>query len=224
MLPQVQVQTALPFQPLAADVAHEVLLHRVLDHVLLQRVLVRAPLVTVGTVHNFPFTLFRDESMINLILSGVRLKLISPRLLLLYLFMLPQVFVDFKRLITVLHITVVPLLFIMDHLMDPQGTTCGESFLAFVTLIGFLSCMNSLVIFQSSLHSECLSTCFTFERFLMSMVPSDVNVEVELFLKDFITALMWTFPIGTNVLRVHVPDTVLVQLCRRLKLLGTFLT
>ena len=46
----------------------------------------------------------------------------------------------------------------------------------------------------------------------MSMVPPDVNVEVELFLKDFITALMWTLPICTNVLRVHMPNTVLVQL------------
>ena len=136
----------------------------------------------------------------------------------------PQVFVDFKRLITVLHITVEPLLFIMDHLVDSQGTTCGESFLALVTLIGLLSCVYSLMIFQSSLHSESLSTCFTFKRFLMSMVPSDVDVEVELLLKDFITALMWTLPICTNVLGVHVPDTVLVQLCRRLELLWTLLT
>ena len=142
---------------------------------------------------------------------------------LVYLFVLPQIFVDFKWLITVFHITVEPLLLIMDHLMDPQGTTCGESFLAFFTLIGLLPCVYSLMIFQSSLHSECLSTCFTFKRFLMSMVPSDVNVEVELFLKNFITALMWTLPICTNVLRVHVPDTVLVQLCWRFKLLGTFL-
>ena len=124
--------------------------------------------------------------------------------------MLPQVFVDFKRLITVLHITAEPLLLIMDHLMDPQGTACGESFLAFVAFIRLLSRVYSLVIFQSSLHSECLSTCFTLKRFLMSMVPSDVNIEVELFLKDFITALMWTFPICTNVLGVHMPDTVLV--------------
>ena len=102
----------------------------------------------------------------------------------------------------------------MDHFVNPQGTTCGKRFLAFVTLVGLLSCMHSLVIFQSSLHSECLSTCFTLKRFLMSMVPSDVNIEVELFLKDFITALMWTLPICTNVLRVHVTDTVLVQLCR----------
>ena len=128
--------------------------------------------------------------------------------------MLPQVFVDFKRLITILHITAEPSLFIMDHFVNPQGTTCGEGFLAFVTFVGLLSCMHSLVIFQSSLHSECLSACFTFKRFLMSMVPSDVDIEVELFLKDFITALMWTLSICTNVLRVHVSDTVLVQLCR----------
>ena len=112
----------------------------------------------------------------------------------------------------------------MDHLVDPQGTACGESFLAFVTLIWLLSRVYSLVIFQSSLHSECLPTCFTLKRFLMSMVPSDVNIEVELFLKHFITALMWTLSICTNVFRVHMSDTVLVQLCRRLELLGAVLT
>ena len=35
VLSQVQVQATLPFQPLATDVAHKILLHRVLDHVLL---------------------------------------------------------------------------------------------------------------------------------------------------------------------------------------------
>ena len=67
MLSQVQIQATLPFQPLATDVAHKVLLHSVFDHVLLQRVLVRASLVTFGTVYNFAVTLFRDNSMINLI-------------------------------------------------------------------------------------------------------------------------------------------------------------
>ena len=77
MLSQVEVQTALPFQPLSTDVADKVLLHSVLDHVLLQGVLVRTPLVTFGTVHNFAFTLFRDYTMIDL-------------------FMLPKVFVNFE--------------------------------------------------------------------------------------------------------------------------------
>ena len=67
VLSQVQVQATLPFQPLATDVAHKILLHRVLDHVLLQRMLIRASLVTFGTVHNFALSLFRDNSMINLI-------------------------------------------------------------------------------------------------------------------------------------------------------------
>ena len=71
MLSKVEIQAALPFQPLSTDVADKVLLHRVLDHVLLQRVLIRAPLVTFGTVHNFALTLFRDNSMINLI-TGMR--------------------------------------------------------------------------------------------------------------------------------------------------------
>ena len=67
MLSQVQIQATFPFQPLATDVAHKVLLHSVFDHVLLQRVLVRASLVTFGTVYNFALALFRHNSMINLI-------------------------------------------------------------------------------------------------------------------------------------------------------------
>ena len=112
----------------------------------------------------------------------------------------------------------------MDHLVNPQGTACGESFLAFLTLIWFLSRMYSLMIFQRSLHSERLSACFTFKWFLMSMVPSDVNVKIKLLLKDFVTALMRTLSIITNVLRIHVPHTMLVQLSRGLELLWTFRT
>ena len=69
-----EVQATLPFQSLATDVAHKVLLHSVLDHVLLQGVLIRAPFVTFGTIHNFALPLFRDNSMINLV-TGMRSKL-----------------------------------------------------------------------------------------------------------------------------------------------------
>ena len=80
MLSQVQIQATFPFQPLATDVAHKVLLHSVFDHVLLQRVLVRASLVTFGTVYNFALALFRD--MINLFVlpQGFVDKCARPRL------------------------------------------------------------------------------------------------------------------------------------------------
>ena len=84
--------------------------------------------------------------------------------------------------------------------------------------------MHSFVIFQCCLHSECLSTGFTLKWLFMSVLPSDVNIKVELLLKHFITALMGTFSVCTNILRIHVSNTVLVQLCQRFELLGTLWT
>ena len=62
-----KVQTALSLQSLPTDVANKVLVYGVFYHVLLQSMLIRAPFVTFGTVHNFAFALFRDNSMISLI-------------------------------------------------------------------------------------------------------------------------------------------------------------
>ena len=56
----------------------------------------------------------------------------------------------------------------------------------------------------------------------MSVMPSDVDIEVKLLLKNLVTALVWALPVVPDVLRVHVPHTMLLQLSRRFELLLAF--
>ena len=142
---------------------------------------VRAPLVTLGTVDNLAFSLLREYSMVVSLV-------------------LPQILVDLEGFITILNVTREASLFVMNHLVDPQSSTSTECLFTNVTVVRFLSCVNTFVILQGRLNGEGFSTSFTFKRFLMGVVPPYVNIEVELLLKHLVTTLMRALSVISQIL------------------------